>query len=232
VFALVPGKQGSLVPAGWSIGVEMLFYLVFPLLYWGLPRLRAKLLLLLAVALSAAALVRLVPAFVAPITLLPVFLAGVAAFDLWQRLRGRSWWLGLLFFAVAAAVFCCQHQMVLPRLNTLFHCVGFAMLLLGTAMLPLRLLVNRVSSFYGEISYSVYLWHLPVMSAMVPAYRELLALLGPGVPLFCAALALVLVVLTGVSWLSFRFIESPGIALGKHLLAAVIARRGLARAGS
>jgi hypothetical protein len=33
-----------------------------------------------------------------------------------------------------------------------------------------------------------------------------------------------------VSWLSFRYIESPGIALGKHVLAAATARRRLAKA--
>jgi peptidoglycan/LPS O-acetylase OafA/YrhL len=110
--------------------------------------------------------------------------------------------------------------------------MGFAMLLLGAAVLSSRLLVNRVWSFYGEISYSVYLWHLPVMIVLVPAYRELLALIGPGVPLFCAALALTLVVLTGVSWLSFRYIELPGITLGKQVLAAATARRRLAKASS
>ena len=70
------------------------------------------------------------------------------------------------------------------------------------------------------------------MFALVPAYRELLALIGPGVPLFCAALALTLVVLTGVSWLSFRYIESSGITLGKHVLAAATARRRLAKFSS
>ena len=52
LFTLVPGKEGSIVHAGWTIGAQMLFYLIFPLLYWRMPRLRTKLLvLLIAVAI-------------------------------------------------------------------------------------------------------------------------------------------------------------------------------------
>jgi len=34
VFGMIPGLHGSLIMGGWSIGVEMLFYAVFPLLLW------------------------------------------------------------------------------------------------------------------------------------------------------------------------------------------------------
>ena len=241
LFPLVPGKEGSLVHAGWTVGVEISFYLIFPLLYWCLPRLRAKLLLLLI----AATIVPLVghiawlqggprdANFVGRIVILsvPVFLAGMIAFDLWHRARCWPWWLGFLFFGVAAVIFRCCGSLRLapPPANNLFVGMGFAIVLLGAAILPLRLLVNRVWSFYGEISYSVYLWHLPVMFLLVPAYRELHALFGPGELLFCVAFALTMVILTGVSWLSCRYIELPGITLGKHVLAVATVRRRLAK---
>jgi peptidoglycan/LPS O-acetylase OafA/YrhL len=151
-------------------------------------------------------------------------------FRAWQRLCDWPWRRGFLLLGIAAVIFWCRQDV--PQSHNLLEGMGFAMLLLGAAVLSSRLLVNRVWSFYGEISYSVYLWHLPVMIVLVPAYRELLALIGPGVPLFCAALALTLVVLTGVSWLSFRYIELPGITLGKQVLAAATARRRLAKASS
>ena len=239
LFTLVPGKEDSIVHAGWTIGAEMLFYLIFPLLYWLMPRLRTKLLVLL-IAVAIITVVHHIPWLygesrharsVAIVTrTMPLFLAGMVAFDLWQRLRGWPWQRGLLLLGIAAAIFWCRQEV--PRAGTLLEGMGFAMLLLGAAILSSRLLVNRVWSFYGEISYSVYLWHLPVMIVLVPTYRDLLALIGPGVPLFCAALALTLVVLTGVSWLSSRYIELPGIALGKQVLAAATARRRLAKASS
>jgi len=34
VFNLVPGNQGGIVMASWTIGVEMLFYAIFPLIYF------------------------------------------------------------------------------------------------------------------------------------------------------------------------------------------------------
>jgi peptidoglycan/LPS O-acetylase OafA/YrhL len=73
-----------------------------------------------------------------------------------------------------------------------------------------RVLKHSVARFFGDISYSLYLWHVPVLIATIK-------LLG------ASSLPLAVVMLIGlslavlVSLLSFRLIERPFMALGKAL---------------
>ena len=44
LHGLIPSANNNVVPGGWSIGTEVLFYLMFPLLFWWLGNLRRILL--------------------------------------------------------------------------------------------------------------------------------------------------------------------------------------------
>ena len=72
---------------------------------------------------------------------------------------------------------------------------------------------NKVMRFFGDISYSLYLWHLPLVGALklFPQLQEI------GAGRHTISFAICTVVLTVVSWLSWRFVELPGIAWGKRL---------------
>ncbi|MFN3786153.1 MAG: acyltransferase family protein, partial [Thiothrix sp.] len=88
---------------------------------------------------------------------------------------------------------------------------------------PLVLVINgilgkKVFRFLGDISYSVYLVHLPI------AYFTVYQLLAwehfhamGALSRFTVASAIALVVIIPVAYLLHRFIEIPGIRLGKHL---------------
>ena len=75
---------------------------------------------------------------------------------------------------------------------------------------------NPATRFLGRISYSTYLLHFFVINALMPIviqhaalhdkYKAALWLLVAGTPI---------VIL--VSWLSYRFIETPGIKFAKYL---------------
>ena len=75
------------------------------------------------------------------------------------------------------------------------------------------LLGNRPMRFLGNISYSLYLWHLPLISALklFPQLQEI----GPHRNSILLGICTILLIL--LSWLSWRFIELPGIAFGKRL---------------
>jgi peptidoglycan/LPS O-acetylase OafA/YrhL len=79
---------------------------------------------------------------------------------------------------------------------------------------------SGIVRFYGKISYSFYLLHFPVMHALASLTLNRIPVqwirLHPVVASFYIAVASVLVV-TPLSYLSWRFIEVPGIELSKRL---------------
>ena len=77
---------------------------------------------------------------------------------------------------------------------------------------------NPIVLWLGRISYSIYLAHFVGLSVAVYLFATLL----PGIsqPMLVAGMTLAIIPIVAVAGLSFRFIEQPGIALGR-----VLARR-------
>jgi peptidoglycan/LPS O-acetylase OafA/YrhL len=101
-----------------------------------------------------------------------------------------------------------------------------------------RFLLSRPLVFLGDISYSLYLLHLPVLALLAGIGGDML-----GLPLFtadpnlasAALLLLVLMICIPLAALSYRYIELPGIALGRQAVAAWQAgtrRRGIGAAAA
>jgi peptidoglycan/LPS O-acetylase OafA/YrhL len=82
------------------------------------------------------------------------------------------------------------------------------------------LLSNTVSRFFGDVSYGVYLIHLLVMLPVCAWLARSQPDLAPE-PRFAAALALTLVITYGLAYLAYRLIETPGIALGRRVAGGV-----------
>jgi peptidoglycan/LPS O-acetylase OafA/YrhL len=74
---------------------------------------------------------------------------------------------------------------------------------------------SRVLLFLGDISYSVYLLHYAVICIMA----KLLAVMHIGlgtIPLSLLLVSMALAVTLPLSWLSYVYVEKPGIRLGKQ----------------
>lgn len=94
-----------------------------------------------------------------------------------------------------------------PGPAALLPTLGAALVITGGTSLRLmrgnRLLTNPAMTVIGGLSYSLYLWHWP----MLVGAKELWAL--PGEQL-AVPVALVVVVMSGIpAWLTYRFIERP-----------------------
>lgn len=219
-----PAAEFAPLLHSWSLAVEEQFYLFFPpmlaLVLARYTRLSACWLVLLLSLLSLAAAIVILPHkpswvfYALPFRAWELGAGALLALGSWPRLQHKTL-RNLLGFAallaVLAPVFLYSHHTLFPGLAAVPPVLGACVLIyLGitpaasdTEPLPLanRLLSHPLLVGIGLISYSLYLWHWPVM-----AYGRLL--LGQAkLPL---ELGLVTVVLSfALAWLSYRYVERP-----------------------
>ena len=198
----------------WSLSVEEQFYLVWPalivLLTWrggGSRRIIAA--LLIGVVASFALSMWLTDAsparafYLLPTRVWQLGIGGLLALIGvvgTSRRAGALAWAGLA--AVAVAGVSVTAEMPYPGLAALLPTAGAVALLYGGAAPsgPARLLAAAPLRFLGKISYSLYLWHWPLL--VLPIMFLERALTGNEI---VASVAVAI----GVSWLSWRFVEQP-----------------------
>ena len=238
LFGLVPSAQVSYVPAGWSIGVEMLFYALFPVVWLRRGFLPAVVILLVAV--TAVWLLNHsqvkndggyfywtnfatnAPYFAIGLVVWWLFSMAITLSARLQRLSGSlALWLGL-----GLAVIMLLYGPELSGQQVVFDPVplhlilgwgtAFGLLVLSQALAPVRLLVNPVTRFLGMISYSLHLSHpLLIYSTKVSVWA---ASLAPNQYLVVPVVAIVtLSCAIPISWLLYTLVEAPFIRLGRRL---------------
>lgn len=186
----------------WSLGLEEQFYIVWPLLLAALLRRRTSPRRLILLLVGGILIVNLIRIGVAPdgnwrrVNYLPdthgdVIMFGCLAAIIWKHRRiavPRSGVIGSIV-VMAGMVAWFRETTPLYLLPLPFFAIA-ACLLLFAALEPqssvANVLQNKLLVGAGRMSYSVYLWHVP-----------LIGLLGP-VGIFPAV---------ALSWISYRFIE-------------------------
>jgi peptidoglycan/LPS O-acetylase OafA/YrhL len=125
--------------------------------------------------------------------------------------------LGLV--AVIAAAFIIRESDTFPGAIALWPVIATAIVLLAGASAGgpiLRVTESRAAVALGDLSYSWYLWHWPLI-----AFSLMIWPTNSWIPTAAAVIAL------GLAWLTFRYVENPlrfNVALtGKRLLAAASA---------
>ena len=214
----------------WSLGVEEQFYLIVPLLMllaWRVAPKRAKLLFAVATVLSFAAALAVStrnPTFVFYLTPCRAWELGLGALlaikfipapqtELAKNACGLAGMLLLL-----AAIFLGSPTAPLLLMTSLAS-IGATLVIAsserGISMVG-RLLSLRPVVFIGLISYSLYLWHWPLI-----VFQRTDGLLLPAS--FGIATKLMLVAISfGIAWLSWKFIETPFRSRGKDSSKATV----------
>jgi peptidoglycan/LPS O-acetylase OafA/YrhL len=218
----LPDANFTFLSQGWSISLEWQFYLLAPLVFWLIAGRRY-----LGLGVLAAAMASLLFLGYPSIGFLPNqfvwFALGIASF---YAYRSSGWF---------ARLNPRTHDLVLPVIGVLLFLllrnpwpVLVWLLVLDvilaeragletffTATLR-RILELPLLQWLGRISYSVYLVHLAILYIVLRAITRLDEHLG-GWKVLVLALPATLLLTLLVSALTYRWIEVPGMALGRAL---------------
>jgi len=199
----------------WSLSVEEQFYLMFPLILlliyrYVQGRWRPVLLpaAILSLALSICGVVFFPSAsfYLIPTRAWELLLGSFLALGLFPQIKGRyvrdiASIIGMIL--ILWSIFFFSRLTPFPGWHALFPCVGAALIIYsgqdGTSAAG-RLLSNRIIVFIGLISYSLYLWHWPIMVFEKQIFYE-------NHSMYHAAAVVVLSFILAV--LSWRYVERP-----------------------
>lgn len=199
----------------WSLAVEEQFYVFFPVLLFLCAkyfRKYTKPILLLTALLSLAAAATLIKSksvavfFLSPFRVWELLAGSLLAINSVPRIKRKflQEFVALLgLTAILAACFLFTPQTTFPGVAALAPAMGAAALIhIDPSRNPfvMRLLTTKPMIFIGLISYSLYLWHWPLI-VFVKYYIGAELIQDFFVPLFVGSI--------GVAFLSYKFIEQP-----------------------
>ena len=224
-FNLFPSTADSLVFAGWTIGVEMLFYAAYPVLRLALPGMVPKVLACLAALWIYARFGDYVDAtgidfrykLLTVLRFMPIFFIGMLAYDVYDRasLSSHPRVIASSLLVGALAMFWCvlEHKTPLVVGDAFFQGCASALLVVAWSLWPLG--ASRSLAFVGRISYSIYLFHGLVIIEMGRSLRSVYDLGFPTMPSFLLAVALALAAILPVAAVLFYTVETPGNWIGR-----------------
>jgi peptidoglycan/LPS O-acetylase OafA/YrhL len=214
LFGFSPEHSSSTGLPDWSLALEVQFYAAFPLFFL---MARSAPLWLTGAAAAAAAIVLTklyslsgLPAFEEPSFLLfklPYFLAGMMIYE--GRKSRIHLGVALLLIANGSRAY---------GLEGLILVAASASLAWFWLRRSPAFFAGRLVTFASDASYSLYLFHGPVM--IIVGSRIITWCLGSGYGREVALgifLAAVLTLSYAIAWLSHRFVERPGMAAGRRV---------------
>jgi len=99
-----------------------------------------------------------------------------------------------------------------------WQAIIYSALLLGLSLIPWRPIVNRFTIFLGMISYSMYLNHPTLVAALNPVYQRIYGSPILGTLQFFLCILVTFGCLLTASYLTYRFIEEPGLRFASNLI--------------
>ena len=240
-FNFIPGTgyQTSVVLAGWTIGVEMAFYLMFPFIY---ARTRSVVLAIRALVIAlvvATVFLSVIGSLVADrqeyvdqsiFGLTPMFMFGIIAFYVvpiaaeWKNKRAIG---AALLMSVPLQFYIIVREIVPFGAPLYWQGPMFGCLLIGLYLFPIKPLVNAATVWLGNISYSLYLVHSPIVFLLFPIYRRLESFKLSQIETYGLAFGITLLLVIPVATLTFYGLENWTNEWGKRLASRWAGRKNV-----
>jgi peptidoglycan/LPS O-acetylase OafA/YrhL len=234
-FGFIPRFAASTAVPDWSIGLEMQFYLFFPLLALLLVRSEfligsALLVLLHTVSyklfgVGVGATPKILGLFPYT-TLLPFkldcFLVGMLmASGFYEREKPARRNFLLLLALLVAGIYMKKFLLI-----SFLFCVYETVLNFGTGLPGLdarvmklkTIMEHRLTKFMADTSYGVYLIHLPLLAVVVWLLGHTGFVEWPAWCRLICCFTTMLLVVYPLAFIAFKWIESPGISWGRNIL--------------
>jgi peptidoglycan/LPS O-acetylase OafA/YrhL len=234
----LPSTFSSVVPGGWSIAVEMMFYAIFPILIITIKSWRSAVIAAAIALIPAAFIYWLLQSSAKEVqpqswsviyqvfsTLnfvhqLPVFLIGMAAYfvirDEQNAVERRPLLLAAISLFPVSIVLEAYYCFHISWAEFGFHS-SFALAFAGAAITLARtrssIFVNPCIIWIGKISFSGYLWHLALISVLPANFSRL----SPIANLVWFDVELTIATMLASS-LTYVLVERPMIAFGNRVL--------------
>jgi exopolysaccharide production protein ExoZ len=209
----ISGRWEPILVPGWTLNYEMYFYVIFAICLW---LTRRSINAMTAVVCAALILIHACSAFVEPSGLASFYTDGIILEFVFGILACRAFlagaripaWLCVLVIIAGIAGFALSGEFPgIPR-QYVWGLPALA-IFLGTIYLPIKRTTRGIAPFklIGDASYSLYLSHFMVMSAIGQGWRRLGVDRIPGrEPVFILTSIAICI---GVAILIYRFIEMP-----------------------
>lgn len=234
IYNFFPSLHGSLVPAGWTIGVEMPFYLLIPLVVMLVRDVRDATYLFVATAvLGVANQYWLTERFgsasdypgAAFLTNVYACTGGILAYHLVKaRQASRTTWLIFGIAGVVALLSIPVHDpvpVVVGRPDMVVWTAAMCMVCAWQAAAPSRALSARPMQWLGDRSFSIYLLHPLAVNMLIRSgvYAAIYGDLQPiGAWAYLACVAVTVSIVLPIAATTYWAIELPGQAIGAALI--------------
>lgn len=219
----LPSSDYAFVGQAWSISVEWQFYLVAPFLFWMIAAGKWR---ALAVSVATICVLRFTNFGYEGFAVRQAgyFLVGILSYFAYRRLhaaRIEPALIDAMVVVAAAAVYLFLNK----GLSLMLWAVAFGLIVAQAQTkrslaqtFGLAVLNHPILQWIGAVSYSIYMVHALVLTAMIYAILAV----APEIPQQWFALALLAataVLSVAVSAVTHRLIEKPGMSWGKRLSA-------------
>ena len=236
VFGVIPKFASNNPLPDWSIGLEMQFYLAFPFLALGIQRFGWRLIVLGCVIIWIICLKQIHVGLLATpgpwgwfpmATFLPLriggFVSGMLIAHALARNTPNRFALAAILASLALAGWHNKYLIAPVLAFVLWEWINRKAVwpewLNQSVNLATSFLQTKPVQFIADCSYGVYLWHMLVLLACMRWLVDL-GLYRGRTPLerFGILVVIALPLIYLIAWLSFHWIERPGIRLGKAVI--------------